>query len=639
MSLAAALVAPLLLAAPSPAAPPSDAPSAPRLVAAAPAAAPAAPGASSPAAALVETGAAGLAAIRPEALSGHVRFLSSDLLEGRAPGSAGHALAELYVSTAMQAAGLQPAGESGGWLQPVPLRGWKVDPAASRLALHGPGKPLTALVPDSDFVMVSDGEHGEVEVDGPLAFAGFGISAPEYGYDDLKGVDFRGKVAVVLHGAPLSDQPNFFPPAAHAVYSDRREKIRRLAARGATGVLFVHTPEWAESLPWDGFVRSARLEGMGWLDGGRLGGGVQGVPARGVLSAPGFEKLLAAAGVPGGMKAVLEKAEASRLAPQAWKLRARLASRAEMRGLSAANVAGLLPGSDPARGAEVVVFTAHLDHLGVGDPVDGDAIYNGAMDNASGVAILLELARAFAALPTRPARSVLFLAVTGEEKGLVGSEYFAAHPTVPRERIVADLNLDGAPGPFPFEDLVARGAAHSTLGRAVEDAAAAMGLPISPDPVPRANAFIRSDQYSFVRVGIPSLAVAPGRLGGDPEARRRWWRERYHTPKDEWEASWDWNAMARFARLQLLTGLAVAQAPERPRWNRGDLFEPQPRPHRRPRRPVATGAGAARRRAAATSASFSARVSRFRAASQRSAAPRSRTGRASTSTTGSLERV
>jgi Zn-dependent M28 family amino/carboxypeptidase len=222
----------------------------------------------------------------------------------------------------------------------------------------------------------------------------------------------------------------------------------------------------------------------------------------------------------------------------------------------------------------VVVFTAHLDHLGVGEPVDGDAVYNGAMDDASGVAVVLEVARAFAALPARPARSVLFLAVTGEEKGRVGSEYFAAHPTVPRERIVADLNVDGAPGPFPLEDVVARGASHSTLAAAVEAAAEAMGLPVSPDPVPRAKAFVRSDQYSFVQAGIPSLFVSPGARGGDPEARRRWRLERYHTPRDEWDPAWDWESMARFARLQFLTGLAVASGSERPRWNPGDLLDP-----------------------------------------------------------------
>jgi hypothetical protein len=550
------------------------------LVVAAPQASPSPPALSrdlSPAAAALRDAAApGLSEVRARALSAHVRFLSADALEGRAPGSAGHAVAELYVSSAMQAAGLRPAGDGGGWLQPVPLRAWRAEPGSERLALHGPGRPPEDLARDVDFVLQADGIHGEVEVDGPLAFAGYAISAPEYGYDDLKGVELRGKVAVVLHGAPLSDRPSFFPPMAHAVYSDRREKLRRLAARGAVGALFVHTPDWAEQQSWDEVVRASRFEGMGWVEGGRLGSGVEGVLARGVLSAAGFEKVLAAAGAADGVRGVMERARANRLAPQEWRLRARVAVRADLRDLGAANVAGLLPGSDPARAAEVVVLVAHLDGLGVGPPADGDAIHNGAMDNASGVAILLEIARALAALPVAPPRSVLFLAVTGEEKGLLGSEWFVAHPTVPLERIVAAVNLDGAPGPFPFEDVVARGAEHSSLGGAVALAAEAMGIAVSPDPAPRASAFIRSDQYSFVRAGIPALFVSPGRQGGDPEHRRRWWRERYHGPRDEWDPAWDWEAMARFARLQLLLALGVAREPERPRWNPGDLLAPRP---------------------------------------------------------------
>jgi len=531
------------------------------------------PGAPGPAA-LRELGAPGLAAVRPGALSAHVRFLSSDLLGGRGTATPGHALAELYVSAEMEAAGLEPGGPEGAWLQPVPLRAWRVDHASSRLALHGPSHPLAALVPDEDFVLLSDGEHGEVEVDGPLAFAGYAVSAPEYGYDDLRGADLRGKVAVVLHGAPLSERKNFFPPTAHALYSDRREKVRRLAERGAVGVLFVHTPDWAESLLWEDLIRDSRTEGMGWLEGGRLGSGVRGVLARGVLSARGFAKVLAAAGIPGGAKAVLEKAEANRLVPQEWMLRARFRSRAEMREARGANVLGMLRGSDPALASEVVVITAHLDHLGEGEPVGGDGIYNGALDNASGVAVLIEAARAFAALPVRPARSLLFAAVTGEEKGLLGSEYLALHLPVARERVVASLNVDGAPGPFPLEDAVARGAEHSTLGRAAQAAADALGVPLSPDPVPRAHVFVRSDQYSFVRIGVPALFVGPGHQGADAEARRARSRARHHQPSDEWEPGWDWEAMARFARLQFLTALAVAQSPERPRWNDGDLLAP-----------------------------------------------------------------
>jgi len=517
-------------------------------------------------------GAAGLAAIRPRAISARVRFLSADLLEGRGTGTRGHGVAELYVATEMQSAGLAPGGVDGTYLQPVPLRAWRIDPAATSLAVQGPAAPSTWLVRDVDFVMLPDGEHSEVETDAPLAFAGYAVTAPEYGYDDLKGADLRGKVAVALDGAPLSDRANFFPPAAHAVYSDRREKLRRLAAAGAAGVLFVYTPGAEEALSWDGFARGAQ-EGMGWLEGGRLGSGVEGVPTRGVLSMRGFEKLLAIAGIPGGTRAVMEKAEAGRLAPQAWKARVRMRVGSEMRDARASNVVGVLKGSDPELAAEWVVVSAHLDDLGIGPPVNGDAIYNGAMDSASGVAILLETARAFAALPVPPRRSVLFLATTGEEKGRLGSEFFARHPTVPRSRVVADLDIEGAPTVFPFQDAVARGAEDSSLAGPVATAAEALGIELSPDPFPKASALIRSDAYSFVREGIPSVSISPGVKGGDPEARERWARERRHTPRDEWDPSWDWEALARFARLQFLAGLLIAEAPSRPRWKPGDFLQ------------------------------------------------------------------
>ena len=373
---------------------------------------------------------AGFAAVSPGALSAATRFLSSDLLEGRGTGSRGHELAALWVATQMQAIGLEPAAGEGRWEQPVPLRAWRVYPEASSLVVHGPGQPPLRLVRDQDFVALSDGENAEVELDGALAFVGYGISAPEYGYDDMKGVDLTGKIAVVLLGAPASDRPDFFPPAPSAAYADRWGKMRRLSGRGAAGVILVYTPDSEKSLAWEAFVRNVRLEGMGWTEATRLGDGVGGLPARAVVSMRGLEKLAEAAGVAGGARGILERAEANRLAAADWPVKARIRSAAEVRTTRSMNVLGILRGSDPALARETVVVTAHLDHLGIGEPVDGDSIYNGAGDNAVGVAVLLEVARAFAALPRRPARSVLFAAVTGEEKGLVGSSFLATHPVV-----------------------------------------------------------------------------------------------------------------------------------------------------------------------------------------------------------------
>ncbi len=516
---------------------------------------------------------------------GRTRFLSSDLLEGRATGTRAHEIAALWVATQMQAIGLEPAAGEGRWEQPVPLRAWRVDPEAAGLVVHGPAQPPLRLARDQDFVSLSDGDHAEVEMDGALAFVGYGISAPEYGYDDMKGVDLTGKIAVVLWGAPSSDRPNFFPPAPRAVYADRNGKMRRLAARGAAGVILVYTPEAEESLAWADFVRNARMEGMGWVEGARLGDGVDGLSARAVVSVRGLEKLAVAAGVPGGAAGILEKAEANRLVAQDWPVKVKLRSVAETRAARSANVLGILRGSDPALARETVVFTAHLDHLGIGEPVEGDAVYNGAADNAVGVAVLLEVARAFAAMPRRPARSVLFAVVTGEEKGLVGSSFLATHPVVDPQGIVAAINVDAAPTAFPFDAAVARGAEHSTLGNPVRRAAHALGVDIVPDHAPRASAFVRSDQFSFVRQGVPSICVAPGRRPGMDEAeqerRSAWSRARYHTPRDEWDPAWLWEDTARFARLQFLLVLAVADDAARPAWNEGDFFEQFVPPARR----------------------------------------------------------
>jgi hypothetical protein len=542
----------------------------------------------SPGPALALEAAPGLAAVSPAALSAGTRFLASDRLEGRGTATRGYDIAALWVSTQMQAIGLEPAAGEGRWEQPVPLRAWRVEPDTATLVVHGPSQPPLRLVRGQDFVPLSDGEHAEVEMDGALAFVGYGISAPEYGYDDLKGVDLNGKIAVVLWDAPSSDRANFFPPAPRAVYADRRGKMRRLAARGAAGVILVYTPEAEDSLAWTDFVRNARAEGMGWVEGGRLGDGVDGLAARAVVSVRGLEKLAVAAGVAGGARGILEKAEAGRLSAQDWPVKVRMRTAAELRAAGSANVLGILRGSDPVLAKETVIVTAHLDGLGIGEPVDGDAIYNGASDNAVGVAVLLEVARAFAAMPRRPARSVLFAAVTGEEKGLVGSAFLAAHPVVDAEGIVANLNIDGAPTAFPFTTAVARGAEHSTLGEAVRRAAQALGVEIVPDPAPRASVFVRSDQFSFVRQGVPSLYVTGGRSPSeDPaqaERRRAWNRARYHTPKDEWDAAWLWDDTARFARLQFLLALVVADGAARPAWEKGDFFErfvPPPRPARR----------------------------------------------------------
>jgi hypothetical protein len=530
---------------------------------------------------LESAAAPGLRSIRAEALSARIRFLSDDLLEGRFTGSRGHAIAERYVASEMQALGLEPAGSGGAYLQPVPLRAALKDPQRTALSVGG-GGPEEALVNERDFILSSDLRTLQVDVSAPLVFVGYGVVAPEYKYDDLAGADLKGKIAVLFSSAPLSDRADFFPPIAHAVLADARAKIRRLAERGAVGMITVFRAEDEERLPWARVATSSRLEQMSWIKDGEPGASPAGVPLRGSVHWKAFEKILARAGVEGGLALLEQKAKANALRP--FNINATLHGRltTSFRSLTSGNVAGILRGSDPRLRDEYVVYSAHLDHLGIGAPIDGDSLYNGALDNASGVASVLEVARAFVALPQRPARSILFLTVTGEERGLLGSEYFARNPTVPASSLVADINIDMIVALHPLLDVFGLGAEHSTLFEPMREAASALRLAVSPDPLPKQMSFIRSDQYSFVKQGVPSIFIRPGDLdaAGAREAntalRKQWTATRYHSPKDKWDPAYDYEAMAQIARADFLTGLWVANRAERPRWNTGSFFARYP---------------------------------------------------------------
>ena len=526
---------------------------------------------------LKETGRAGVAVIRPETISAHVRFLADDLLEGREPGTRGHAIAERFVAAELAALGLEPAGEGGTFFQPVPMRGTRILPRDTRVELRGPRGASQRLVAERDVLLWSSGHEADVSAEAPLVFAGYGITAPEYGYDDLAGLDLRGKIAVVLFGAPRSEDPSYFPSTASAWYTRGRDKADRLRERGAVGMLVVRTPAADAIYPWAKLARDERSsDRMEWLEGDRPGTWPAGMPVLGFLNMAALDRVLALGGAGTTAAEILRRAEERRLAGFEIGLTARVRARARHRPVTANNVAGLLRGSDAALAREVVVYTAHLDHLGVGEPVGKDAIYNGAVDNASGMAGMLAVARAFVAGP-RPPRSILFVAVTAEEAGYAGSEYFVRTPTIPREAIVADVNLDVLPH-FPSWDLVALGEGHSTLGGHVRAAAEALGLPLSPDPFPEEVLFIRSDQMNFVKAGIPAVWIRGGLKDerGDSAANLAAFRDyrakRYHQPSDEWSPAFDFEAMARIARAAYLVGLSVASTPERPRWNEGDFF-------------------------------------------------------------------
>jgi hypothetical protein len=504
--------------------------------------------------------------VSPAALEAHLRVLADDSLRGRGTGTSGHDLAARYVAACFAGLGLEPAG-TREYMQPVPLlRARAVE--GSSLTLHS-ASGARELVLNRDYVATPDFLRPNVEVTAPMVLAGFGVTAADRKYDDYQGVNARGKIVVLLTGAPRS-----FPPTARAHYATTRIKARNAVDHGAVGVLIVRTRD--QTFPWDRLVRQQRAVGlMRWLDS-------TGAPRdvfpelRGIA---GISDTAAGAlfqGAPKSLAQVLSAAEAG--TPPAFDLpvRATIRTVSTHERLESPNVAGLMRGSDSRLRNEVVVFSAHLDHLGIGVPVAGDSIYNGALDNASGSAALMEIARVFSGLAERPRRSVLFLAVTGEEMGLLGSDYFAEHPTVPIETIVADLNIDGLSLLYPLREMVPMGAEHSTLGSTVERAAKQIGVELGPDPFPQEVYFVRSDQYSFVRRGVPSLFLfmgirsdsgvdAPGRL-------REWLSTRYHTPQDDLGQPLDFKAGARHAQLNVLVGLDVANADTRPRWKAGDFF-------------------------------------------------------------------
>jgi hypothetical protein len=402
-------------------------------------------------------------------------------------------------------------------------------------------------------------------------FVGYGVSAPERGYDDYAGVDVRGKIIALVGGAPAS-----FPSDERAFYGGRLAKRQDAVRRGAVAVIALFSPEESLRLPWARVAGYSRQGAAGWLgEDGRpfdFSAALQVVVA---LNPDVAGQLFEGAKHP--LADALKSIAAGHPASFETGNSARLESSGHLEDFTSDNVVGLLRGSDPRLAAEAVVLLAHLDHLGLDPETPGqkDRINNGAYDNASGVASLIETARAFARLPKRPARSVLFVAVTGEELGLLGSDYFARHP--PAQSLIGDVNMDMALTLYPVADVIAFGAEHSSLGAVIAAAAGKVGLALTPDPFPEEGIFVRSDHYSFVKQGIPSLMLSTGFRSTDKELdgaalSRNWLRSVYHSPADDMNQAFDWESAAKIARANFLAALEVANAATRPTWKRDDFF-------------------------------------------------------------------
>jgi Zn-dependent M28 family amino/carboxypeptidase len=514
--------------------------------------------------------AAALDAIEAGAIERHIRVLAHDSLEGRAPGTDGYLAAAAYAEGALRDLGLHPAGESGTFRQRVPLRQSTVVEGASSLSVTTPSGART-LAYDVDYYLSADPLRETVEIDdAPVAFVGFGVSAPDLGYDDWAGIDVRGKVVAWLSGAPAS-----FPSNERAYYSSGSTKEAEAVARGAVGTLTFWVPD-DPRLRWDVNAARNKRGSFAWLrEDGTPNRGSEELRGSASLNHSAVETLFQGAAV--SLEEAVAAAEAG--TPQAFDLASRITvrTRTAHEEVESFNVLARLEGSDPELRDEHVSYVAHVDHFGIGVPVAGDSIYNGAHDNASGTSIVLEIARAFASLPTPPRRSVLFLIVTAEEWGLLGSDYFVHNPTVPRESIVANFSLDM---PFlfhPLLDIVPYGAEHSSMGRSVATAADRLGLDIGPDPIPEQVLFIRSDHFAFIRQGIPALFIKSGFETGDPALdggaiNNAFRQDVYHTPFDEADQGFDFEAGADHARVNFLTGYVIAQDDERPAWNEGDFF-------------------------------------------------------------------
>jgi Zn-dependent M28 family amino/carboxypeptidase len=489
----------------------------------------------------------------------HVQFLADDGLEGRDTGSRGFEKAADYMADQFRAAGLEPAGVDG-YRQPMDFQVVKIDESRCSLDLLHEGKVEPVKLGDDAILGVSS--HAAESVKGSAVFVGYGLTVPELHYDDLAGQDVKGKIVVFVTGGP-SDMPG--PVKAH--YQSGEERRKALAKAGVIGTITIQNPKSAE-IPWSRIAASRFQPRMELADPGTdapppLPLGISFNPEKAEMLFAGsghtFQEILTA----------LNEDKQLPHFPLAVQVNARVGMNRSQ--VKSENVVGVLPGSDPQLKKEYVVVSAHLDHLGIGEPVKGDRIYNGAMDDASGDASLIEIARAMKG--AKPKRSILFLSVTAEEKGELGSQYFAAHPTVSGP-IVADINMDMYLPLFPLKYLEVQGLGESTLGDDVRAVAGEAGVQIQADKEPEHNRFIRSDQYSFIKKGVPSLAFKFGWVPGTPEAKtfKAWYAERYHGPSDDLSQPVDLAAAAQFDAILAKLALRVADADQRPEWKADSFF-------------------------------------------------------------------
>jgi Zn-dependent M28 family amino/carboxypeptidase len=510
-------------------------------------------------------------AIDSEKIRASVKYLSDDKLQGRGTGQKGGDMAADWIAAQFKSYGLQPAGESGGYFQNVRFFGVTTDPKQTQFSfVPKSGAPMALKFAD-DYV-ANDQTHSEKsEIDAPLLYVGYGIHAPEYKWDDYKGVDVKGKVLLMLVNEPPSDDPNFFKGRALTYYGRWTYKYEEAARRGAVGVVLIHKTEMA-SYGWE-VVRNSwggesslleeekdpKLKSAGWI---------QLEVARKLAQSTGMD-----------LEKMLQDANSRSFKPVEMPVRVKETIVSKVRSFASRNVVGKVSGSDPKLAQQAILYSAHYDHLGIHPEEKGDNIYNGAVDNATGCGILLEMARVFASAEPKPKRTMIFAAVTAEEQGLLGSKYLGEHPPIPAKNISLDLNYDALAPLGEPQQVVVSGAERTTVYPVVEKIAKDFGLAIQPDDHPEAGHYYRSDHFSMARVGVPAFSVDEGALfkghdlaWGEQQAQD-YVTNHYHQPSDEYRADMDFSGDAKLAKFGLVLGWEVANQADLAGWQPGDEFE------------------------------------------------------------------
>ena len=498
-----------------------------------------------------------------------VKYLANDKLEGRGVGTPGEKLATEYIAAQFKAAGAQPAGEHGTYFQTVPMIGATTQ-AGATLSATGTNKSASFRWLD-DYVGVSELQQTTDQFDAEAIFVGHGIVAPEFHWDDFKGVDVKGKVLVLFTNEPPSNDPKFFGGKALTYYGRWTYKYEEAARHGAKAVFIIHTTPTA-GYGWE-VVRSSWSGEDPQL---KLPAGQPALAFAAWFTKDAGEKLVSMAGK--NVDELLQAANSRDFHPIPLGIHIRGNIPTKIRAIESRNVVAMIPGSDPKLRSEAVVFSAHWDHLGIGPAVNGDKIYNGAVDNATGCALLMEMAREWAALPKKPRRSAIFAAVTAEEAGLRGSEYYAAHPTVPLGKTAVNLNFDAFPPFGRTKDIEVTGAERTTVWPVVQEAAEEMKIAIKPDAHPEQGHFYRSDHFSLAHAGVPAFSIS---LGTDYEGKPAGYGQKifeeynakhYHQPSDEYHDDWNFGGMEEVDQFAMKIAVSVANQEKLPTWKAGDEF-------------------------------------------------------------------